>query len=382
VRNSIKVRGRSGVCSRPRNEGRGRLPFLSKWRAMAALVRDIFRNSALVAQALQHPELVTQALRDNDLVTRALRDTDLVNGALENKNLVTEVLEFAPFVRDTLRQREHLLEVMRLERFVRTTLEERYWLEGAIADKPYVMSRLDEKRGKDAACSTFWSEFEAFRTISEASGTRLPVRKDDAFPQLADRTGATPFDRHYTYHPAWAARILMRTKPAEHVDISSILAFATMISAFIPTRFYDFRPAPLDLPGLSCGSADLTALPFADRSVASLSCMHVIEHIGLGRYGDPLDADGDLKAVRELVRVLAPGGNLLVVTPVGRARVQFNAHRIYDHEEFARAFAPLELVEFALIEECGERGLIVSPDSALVRAQDYGCGCFWLRRPV
>ncbi|HTI80190.1 MAG TPA: DUF268 domain-containing protein [Acetobacteraceae bacterium] len=301
---------------------------------------------------------------------------------LQNKQLVTEVLEFAPFVRDTLQQRDHLREVMRLGPFVRTALEERYWLEGAIADKPFVMSRLDEKRGQEAASATFWSEFKAFRAASEASGTRLPVRKDDALPQLGDRTGATPFDRHYTYHPAWAARILMRTKPAEHVDISSILAFATMISAFIPTRFYDFRPAPLDLPGLSCGSADLTALPFADGSVASLSCMHVIEHIGLGRYGDPLDADGDLKAIRELVRVLAPGGNLLVVAPVGRPRVQFNAHRIYDHEQLARAFAPLELVEFALIEERGERGLIVSPDPALVHAQDYGCGCFWLRRPV
>lgn len=372
MRNSIKVRGGSGACSSPHNGRPGHLSFLSKWRGTLALVRETLRNSAFVAKALQHPEFVTQALQDNDLATQAL----------QNKELVTEVLEFAPFVKDTLRQRDHLLEVMRLEPFVRTALDERYWLEEAIADKPFVMSRLDEKRGQEAASATFWSEFKAFRMASEASGTRLPVRKDDAFPQLGDRTGATPFDRHYTYHPAWAAQILMRTKPAEHVDISSILAFATMISAFIPTRFYDFRPAPLDLPGLSCSSADLTALPFADGSVGSLSCMHVIEHIGLGRYGDPLDADGDLKAIRELVRVLAPGGNLLVVTPVGRARVQFNAHRIYDHEEFARAFAPLELAEFALIEECGERGLIVSPDPALVRAQNYGCGCFWLRRPV
>jgi hypothetical protein len=62
--------------------------------------------------------------------------------------------------------------------------------------------------------------------------------------------------------------------------------------------------------------------------------MHVIEHIGLGRYGEALDPDGDLKAIRELVRVLAAGGNLLVVVPVGRPRIQFNAHRIYDYVEF------------------------------------------------
>ena len=64
---------------------------------------------------------------------------------------------------------------------------------------------------------------------------------------------------------------------------------------------------------------------------------------------DPLDPDGDLKAIGELVRVLSPGGDLLVATPVGKPRVQFNAHRVYDFEDFARGFAPLELLEFALI---------------------------------
>ena len=56
-----------------------------------------------------------------------------------------------------------------------------------------------------------------------------------------------------------------------------------MVSAFIPVEFYDYRPAELSLSGLEFKHADLTHLPFADNSVESLSCMHVIEHIGLGR---------------------------------------------------------------------------------------------------
>jgi hypothetical protein len=60
--------------------------------------------------------------------------------------------------------------------------------------------------------------------------------------------------------------------------------------------------------------------------------MHVVEHVGLGRYGDPVDAEGDRKAMRELGRVVAPGGNLLFVVPVGRERVAFNAHRVYAWE--------------------------------------------------
>ncbi len=49
------------------------------------------------------------------------------------------------------------------------------------------------------------------------------------------------------------------------------------------------------------------------------SCMHTIEHIGLGRYGDPLDAVGDQTALSELQRVVAPGGSLLIVVPVATA---------------------------------------------------------------
>ena len=175
--------------------------------------------------------------------------------------------------------------------------------------------------------------------------------------------------------------MLARTQPKKHVDISSIVNFCAIVSAFIPVEFYDFRPASVELDGLYTGAADLTRLHFPSGSIASLSCMHVIEHIGLGRYGDPLDPDGDLKAIGELVRVLAPGGDLLVATPVGRPRVAFNAHRVYDHEAFARYFAPLELVEFALIEERGEGGLIAAPPPERVRAESYGCGCFWFRKP-
>jgi SAM-dependent methyltransferase len=143
-----------------------------------------------------------------------------------------------------------------------------------------------------------------------------------------DATEITPFDAHYIYHPAWAARILKDMAPAKHIDISGTLHFCSILSAFNPVEFYDFRTAPLHLSQLKCGSTDLIALHFSTGSVQSLSCMHTVEHVGLGRYGDPIDPDGDLKAIRELKRVLAPGGNLLFVVPVGKPSVVFNAHRI------------------------------------------------------
>ncbi|WP_291405750.1 DUF268 domain-containing protein [Devosia sp.] len=208
-----------------------------------------------------------------------------------------------------------------------------------------------------------------------------PMNWDDRYVCLSEKTIQTEFDRHYIYHPAWAARILATTRPAIHVDISSTLTFCTLISAFIPTEFYDFRPAPLALSGLTCGAADLTNLHFVTDSIDSLSCMHVLEHIGLGRYGDPIDAMGDLKAMRELVRVLRPGGDLLVAVPVGRERVQFNAHRIYDHERLLSYFEGLELQEFALIPDGPAPDGLIAADAALVRSQEYACGCYWFKKP-
>jgi len=124
----------------------------------------------------------------------------------------------------------------------------------------------------------------------------------------------------------------------------------------------------------------LLALPFEDGSVASLSCMHVVEHVGLGRYGDPLDPDADLKAMRELARVLAPGGNLLFVVPVGQPRVMFNAHRIYSYEQVVDAFPNLVLERFTLIPELGSDGLVSGASPEQVAMEHYRCGCFWFRR--
>ena len=199
-------------------------------------------------------------------------------------------------------------------------------------------------------------------------------------PCLNDNTEYTSFEPHYAYHPAWAARILAKIKPSKHVDISSVLDFNTIVSAFIPIDFYDYRPAKLILGNLSCKHADLLNLSFASNSIESLSCMHVIEHIGLGRYGDPLDPDGDIKAISELKRVLAIGGHLLFVVPVGKvAQIQFNAHRIYTHEQIKRYFNDLKLIDCAFIpDNAVEVGMIYS-DRGMSKASKHsvhGCGCY------
>ncbi len=217
--------------------------------------------------------------------------------------------------------------------------------------------------------------------LKRGSDQRFSLRLADLYPCLKEATAETDFDAHYVYHPAWAARIISQIKPVKHIDIASTVYFSSMISAFVPTEFYDYRPARLNLSNLKSASANLLNLSFADNSIESLSCMHTIEHIGLGRYGDELDGSGDLKALVELQRVVAIGGHLLMVVPVGKfARIHFNAHRVYTYRQFLAYFPNFELLNFALVTDRSD--YLASATQLDADNQFYGCGCFWLKKKL
>ena len=200
-------------------------------------------------------------------------------------------------------------------------------------------------------------------------------------PTLFENTPYTRFDTHYIYHTAWAARKVAEIDAPFHTDISSSLYFSSIVSAFKPVHFYDFRPAKLNLSDLTSKAEDLTKLSFANNSVASLSCMHTVEHVGLGRYGDAIDPEGDVTAAKELERVVAKGGNLLFVVPIGKPKIQFNAHRIYSYEMIIEMFPGLTLKEFSLIPDNAlEKGIIYNATKEQSDKQEYGCGCFWFTK--
>jgi hypothetical protein len=226
----------------------------------------------------------------------------------------------------------------------------------------------------------FIKDYRDFKKQFKLSGRESVISWKESQPCLHDKTNQTPFDNHYTYHPAWAARVLKEINPKEHVDISSILSFSTIVSAFIPIKFYDYRPAAIKLDNLQTGKADLQALPFSDNSIESLSCLHTIEHIGLGRYGDPVDVNADIKAISELKRVLKKGGNFLFVTPIGKSKIKFNAHRIYSYAQIMDYFSDLTLKEFSLVTDSSSSSIVKNASKELADQQNYGCGCFWFTK--
>jgi hypothetical protein len=221
----------------------------------------------------------------------------------------------------------------------------------------------------------FTKQFSHFKEQSSLDG-RFAPKQTDWFPHLNDDTPETGFDPHYVLHTSWAARVLAKTKPEVHVSFGDSLYFVGIASAFTAVTFCDIRKSGLPFRDIKENSADLTDLPSSwSGTLESISCMHVLEHIGLGRYGDTLDASGDRKAAAELTRVLAPGGQLLMVVPMEEPpRVCFNAHRLYSYSQVMDLFPELSLMEFTLITTEGQ--LFENADPNLLAGRKYCCGCF------
>ncbi len=163
-------------------------------------------------------------------------------------------------------------------------------------------------------------------------------------PFLDEKIPQTTINKYYFYQDTWAARKVFEIHPSRLMDIGSTALLVGILSQFVPTLSMDVRPLPVSMPGLECISGSVTKLPLESRSIELVSTMCVIEHIGLGRYGDKLDARGSVKAINEISRVIAPGGSVLFSVPVSHSnQVCFNAHRIFTKQTILDLFKGFEL---------------------------------------
>jgi SAM-dependent methyltransferase len=216
----------------------------------------------------------------------------------------------------------------------------------------------------------FLTDRRAYRDMPSAE----PLHWRDVYPKLADRVGYSPYDSHYFHQDIWAARCIAELTPERHVDVGSRVDLVGFLTSLTNVTYVDIRPLGAEVERLESIAGSVLALPFADRSLESVSCLHVAEHIGLGRYGDPLDPLGTRKAASELQRVLRPGGQLLFSVPVGRPRVCFNAHRIHDPCEVPSMFDELDCAEFSSIDDTGVFERQRAP--AELADASYGCGLY------
>jgi hypothetical protein len=221
----------------------------------------------------------------------------------------------------------------------------------------------------------FLSDWRKYKKLEGAE----PIKLKDSYPCLFDRSETFSPGSHYFYQDIWAFTRIYNSKTPLHVDVGSKAEFVSFLTAITNIEFIDIRP--LDAPylkNLKSIAGSILQMPYDDNSVKSLSCLHVAEHIGLGRYGDPLDPKGTFKATRELARVLAPGGNLYFSLPVGKPKVCFNAHRIHSPKQILEYFSDLRLVEFSVYDD--QKRFIENTDPVSVENNKFACGMFWFTK--
>jgi Caenorhabditis protein of unknown function, DUF268 len=218
----------------------------------------------------------------------------------------------------------------------------------------------------------FWSDYLNYN--KQNSNQEFIFLPNYNYPHLRDKTTYTPLDPIYFFQDSWAAAKIFETRPQHHYDVGSSVKTLGIISQFVPTTMVDIRPVPLKLNNFNCLEASILALPFADGSIDSLSSLCVVEHIGLGRYGDPIDPWGSEKAIAELKRVLATGGKLFISVPVDQeCRIYFNAHRAFTRDYILKQFDDLQLVEEQYIYDN-------AMESSYTPEKGFGTGLYYFRR--
>ncbi|HLO79802.1 MAG TPA: DUF268 domain-containing protein [Chitinophagaceae bacterium] len=212
--------------------------------------------------------------------------------------------------------------------------------------------------------------------------TAFRITFKDLYYRSYDRfSSAGSVPAHYFLQDIWAAHFIYSNSIKQVVDVGSRLdGYISHLLPFCLVTFIDIRPLDLEIHNLKVVTGSITNLPFTNDSIKFLSSLHVIEHIGLGRYGDQVDPLGHLSAAKELSRVLAPGGTLILSTVVGNERLCFDAHRIFDPATVLSIFDELKLEQFCLIDDKGEH-VIENATIELGRACNYGCGIFIFKKP-
>lgn len=220
----------------------------------------------------------------------------------------------------------------------------------------------------------FWFVRDYARLAREAQDPAHSPTLRFLSPYLRDKRATTPVEPVYFFQNTWAARQIFALGVAHHVDVGSSAMALGVIAQHVPVTMVDIRPILLEVEGLSFKEGSILALPFEEGSLDSISSLCVIEHIGLGRYGDDIDAYGTESAIRELARVLKPGGHLLISVPVDdECRIYFNAHRAFTRDYLLRLFD-----QFTIEEERYQYGMKMY--ERYDPAMGFGTAMFHLRK--
>lgn len=182
---------------------------------------------------------------------------------------------------------------------------------------------------------------------------------------------------HYFHQDLYVAQRIYQKQPSKHVDIGSrVETFVAHVATFMRIEVLDIRPLVSKTDNIIFRQCDFMCLPndlleYCD----SVSCLHALEHFGLGRYGDEVDINGHLKGFDSLYKILRPKGILYLSFPIGAERIEFNAHRVFSVQtplEWAKG--RFELIGFSYVDDQGDLHVNHPIDQSL--DLHYGCGIY------
>ena len=210
-------------------------------------------------------------------------------------------------------------------------------------------------------------------------------RVDKFFPIYSDyREQAGSATGHYFHQDLLVANYIFRSNPARHIDVGSrVDGFVAHVASFRPIEVIDVRELKdTGHENIRFRQMDLMNQDAIESNLCdSLSCLHAIEHFGLGRYGDPINPKGHLIGFDNLLKMLKTGGTLYISFPIGAVdQVQFNAHRVFKPDSILGWHkAALELISFSYVDDAGKLHKEVSIDAVPATTQ-YGCGIYSFRK--
>ena len=228
----------------------------------------------------------------------------------------------------------------------------------------------------------YWIDYRKFRSQLDQFEKRWVITP--SYPCLYDYHDRSGVARgHYFHQDLWVAQKIFARQPRKHVDIGSrIDGFVAHVASFREIEVFDYRPLSIQIPNVIFRQADLLSLHQELLNYCdSLSCLHVIEHIGLGRYGDPINVNGYKEAVSSLHTILKPGGILYLSSPIGRERIEFNAHRVFALETLIELFLDkFGILEISSVDDLGELHRNVKIQDVDSSKMSLGLAIFELRK--
>lgn len=227
------------------------------------------------------------------------------------------------------------------------------------------------------------SELKQLKEQARSSTHTFPISRLNPYPHEKKQQSGTA-KGHYFHQDLLVARRIHENHPEKHVDVGSrVDGFVAHVAAFRDIEVLDIRPLDAQVQNIHFKQADLMSPPpemvdYCD----SLSCLHAIEHFGLGRYGDPIDFEGHLKGLNSLHAIVKKGGTLYLSCPVGPQRIEFNAHRVFDVKYLLSLFdGRFSVRNFSYVDDRGdlhENAALAGENLNTNFGCKYGCGIFEL----